>query len=737
MDLEKSQVGGIITTMIEDNIISLCVVGRKNDKPAFYRVADYNTESNSFEAVDISEQKIKYVYSKNSYISRIDEKYPIGELVLREWEYELSENGTVYTSSIPYDCVVPIEFIFDNSIYNAGLDHKQLLRKLRDGIAFDEHTSEKILLVLESTSDHYKALYIERSMMKINAQGNYYFSGNCTDMEHTKHLLTIYYISKEDVISTKSALIGMRESSNLDERLFYKKIEFDSTVESFSQYFHLFSLSEYYAVFFRRYLKAEKRILELTNKEISAFAGLIDLIQSKDTEIRQFLAVTKYTEDEITDFLYEIKERLIKDLRDGDVLIQYVRSTLENDPEFEKLCVQRALESWLAEKNEEQQRINNEIEKQQHQCTELSKQIGELQSKKLSIERDTEEASEILANCNAQIDETVRSLNNIKKQKEKLEHDIQVELTLFKDNLAHMAAVSFLSGIDNHSVKKNVPSVYVDIPDLELSEDIAEIEDIDELQDCIADNLENLCVLKKGLPFEVAKLMVAQICMHGSFIIYGNTARSIADCISLSVYGQRAAFVTLPLNAADIPAVINEITAIDRTVICVENAFDSYNDYIALTLLRRNCGKIFVFVVNNKSSLNLLKDSNVWEYAVYLNIDHIAECGSYAEVIPTLFTFPDTQKNSDTKKSNFDCTYKEMLSCIHASPSLKRRLKSIYDCYVSSELLDYQGEFYGVELLLSGMAKDELLAVTNEKFDAAFKELRTKAYNFLKEYREN
>ena len=95
MDLEKSQVGGIITTMIEDNIISLCVVGRKNDKPAFYRVADYNTESNSFEAVDISEQKIKYVYSKNSYISRIDEKYPIGEVVLREWEYELSENGTV------------------------------------------------------------------------------------------------------------------------------------------------------------------------------------------------------------------------------------------------------------------------------------------------------------------------------------------------------------------------------------------------------------------------------------------------------------------------------------------------------------------------------------------------------------------------------------------------------------------------------------------------------------------
>ena len=153
--------------------------------------------------------------------------------------------------------------------------------------------------------------------------------------------------------------------------------------------------------------------------------------------------------------------------------------------------------------------------------------------------------------------------------------------------------------------------------------------------------------------------------------------------------------------------------------------------------MRRNCGKIFVFGVNNKSSLNLLKDSNVWEYAVYLNIDHMAKCSSYAEVIPTLFTFPDTAKNSDTKKSNFDRTYKEMLSCIHASPSLKRRLKSIYDCYVSSELLDYQGECYGVELLLSGMAKDELLAVTNEKFDAAFKELRTKAYNFLKEYREN
>ena len=66
MDLEKSQVGGIITTMIEDNIISLCVVGRKNDKPAFYRVADYNTESNSFEAVDISEQKICWFHTSHT-----------------------------------------------------------------------------------------------------------------------------------------------------------------------------------------------------------------------------------------------------------------------------------------------------------------------------------------------------------------------------------------------------------------------------------------------------------------------------------------------------------------------------------------------------------------------------------------------------------------------------------------------------------------------------------------------
>ena len=424
--------------------------------------------------------------------------------------------------------------------------------------------------------------------------------------------------------------------------------------------------------------------MELTNKEISAFAGLIDLVQSKDTEIRQFLAVTKYTEDQISDFLYEIREQLINDLREGDVLLHYVRSALKTDLEFRKACVKRARKAWLAEKNEEQRQINDEIEKRRQECTELSTKIDERRSEKLAIERDTEKAAAILAERNAQIDEAVRKLDDTKKQKDKLEQDIQSELALFKDNLAHTAAVSFLSGTDDYSVKKNTPSVYVDIPDLEMSEDVSEIEDIDELPDCISDNLENLCGLKKGLSFEIAKLMAAQICMHGSFIVYGNTARSIADCISVSVYGQRAAFVTLPLNAANIPAVINEITAIDRIVICVENAFDRYNDYIALSLLRRNCGKIFVFGVNNKSSLNLLKDSNIWEYAVYLNIDNMAEDSSYAKVVPTLFTFPDIAKNSDTKKSNFDRTYKELMSHIHAAPSLKRRLKSIYDSYVSS-----------------------------------------------------
>lgn len=573
--------------------------------------------------------------------------------------------------------------------------------------------------------------------MKRNAQGEYYFSGNCTDMEHTKHALNIYHISTENVISTKSALIGMRESGNIAERLFYKKTTFDSLTDSLSECFHLFSLSEYYAVFFRRYLKAEKGILELTNKEISAFAGLIDLVQSKDTEIRQFLAVTKYTEDQINDFLYEIREQLINDLREGDVLLHYVRSVLKTDPEFRKACVKRARKAWLAEKNEEQRQINDEIEKRRQECTELSTKIDELRSEKLAIERDTEKAAAILAERNAQIDEAVRRLDDTKKQKDKLEQDIQSELALFKDNLAHTAAVSFLSGSDDHSVKKNTPSVYVDIPDLEMSEDISEIEDIDELPDCISDNLENICGLKKGFSFEIAKPMIAQICMHGSFIVYGNTARSIADCISVSVYGQRAAFVTLSLNSPDIPSVINEITAIDRTVICVENAFDSYNDYIALSLLRRNCDKIFVFGVNNKSSLSLLKGSNIWEYAIYLNVDHMAEGCRCAEYVPTIFNFSDKAKIVGTKQSNFDRTYKELMSHIHVAPSLKRRLKSVYDSYISSELCDSQEEFYGVELLLSCMAKDELLSVTHEKFDAAFKELRTKAYNYLKEYREN
>ena len=741
-------------------ITSLCFVHKKqlNGKLTniFYRIADLDTTTGLFSNNNLATLDVEYIINDS-----IDNNFSLGDIVCISWK-DYKDHGITFTSSNLIQNFVPIELIFDDRICNKMLTDEEIREILRQGIhrsAFIYQTGSrrKLFLVLEKRECTYKVLCVDRKEMS-KQQNSYYYSSDCRNMIGVQHTLNIYVIPKADVFTTSVVLKKSGNYKNVHKRYFYRWLSIPAqTVPSI---FHLFTIQEYYQVYLKRYLTENKIKLNLTKQEISRIVKLVSLTQSSKKEFERFLQKTQYTELDITRAFSTMKKQILDDLQKEDMLFTLVNYTLRNDDRFREICVEEAqkqilvskekqdivsrhkseetaYKSWLAEKNQEQQKLNDEIKKQEQKLNETVQQINGLQAKKLDIQSEVDKAIDALSQVQSDVDETIHTRDELIKQKDKLEQDIQAELALFKDNLAHMAAVSFLSGTDDHNLEKNRSSVYIETPTLVQSEELTEITDADELLDCISDNLENICGLKKGFSFEIAKPMIAQICMHGSFIVYGNTARSIADCISVSVYGQRAACVTLPLNAADIPAVINEITAIDRTVICVENAFDSYNDYIALSLLRRNCGRIFVFGVNNKSSLNLLKDSNIWEYAIYLNVDHMAEGSSYAEVVPTLFTFPDTAINSDSKKSNFDRTYKELMLHIHAAPSLKRRLKLVYDNFVSSDLCDSQGEFYGVELLLSGMAKDELLDVSNEKFDAAFKELRTKAYNYLKEYREN
>lgn len=737
---------------IEGNGISLCLTYQRKDDRVFYRFADFDPDTGVFNDKNIKCNEVKYVYSSNSY-----ENYSLGDICFRKWKcitredrYDSSKDYT-YTLSDPYNEFIPIEVVKQEFYYQLGCTTEYILHKLRKGISLDKNVSRRIFLILSEENGYYKALFLDLQKMKINSDGEYYFSDNCSDMLHTKHLIEVYNVPKKDVFSTLSIKHKISDDENIKERYFYKKICIDEKITDKTDFFHLFSVDEYYSIFFKRYLKSQKAVLNLSNREIANFIGIIESIQTKNDEFKQFIACSQYTDDEISKALSRISEQVISDLKKEDIIFHFVSYAIRNDEVFRSECLKETRKAWLSENNKEQQSIMSKTKKLNEKNQSLIQKNEELQYESKELNEQIVSLNETIQNKNTELNSITEEVQILEERKQKLNIEIKEELDYFKDNLAHTAAISFISGQSISAGKVDRDSlIFVDSYDYQLSDTRGILSDTDEFLNCLSDNLRGICKCNQNFSYDIAKIISAELNCGGNFVIYGNSASDIADSISMTMYSKGAVKITLPLNSSDIPSLMNEINAIDSNVIFIENAFDCYNDYLALSLLRRKSSKCFVFAINNKSTLNLLKDSNIWEYAIYINIDNIiVEKENLSEICSSSFSFLNSKINKP-HFSMFENKYNDLMTNAKVKPPLRRHLKRFFDsCFIldfiktkkDEDKQTFQDEdkktFYGIEFLLWKMLQDGLLNVNDDEFDAYLRKKHVVAYNKFRKLEEN
>lgn len=355
-----------------------------------------------------------------------------------------------------------------------------------------------------------------------------------------------------------------------------------------------------------------------------------------------------------------------------------------------------------------------EINKEYEEKADVNNEASMLSSEKetlLTEIKHLEERKNELANDIKQIEEQHTQLIAKRIQ---LQNMLDDEIKRFSDDFAHSTAISAIIQKLNQTstAKGSATSILIEMPENNIPNATHE-EELLLVTDILADNLFAAGIQKNN--DELAKMLISTIISKGNFIIYGSGQDNIADAISLAIFAEYAAHVVLSTNISDIPYFINEINSIQRSVVCVENALDSFSDRLCNSLIRHCKDKIFVFGINDHESLKSIKDSFVFEKCLYLN----------SELFTDYYAKPEYKAN----KCNL-CLYQEELSIfnrviendyikqlvklIGVSPSVYRFWIRIAANYGNKYDIKFRRNIV-IELITSIMIRDGLCSETIDK----------------------
>ena len=166
------------------------------------------------------------------------------------------------------------------------------------------------------------------------------------------------------------------------------------------------------------------------------------------------------------------------------------------------------------------------------------------------------------------------------------------EIKRFSDDFAHSTAIAaIVQQLNNASVAARCDrSIFIEIPEYSFKS-ITHEEKCHEVTTILTGNLYSGNIQKNN--DELAKIIFSTIICKGNFIVYGSKTAEIADAISLALFAECAAHVVLPTDISDIPYFINEINGIQRSVVYIENALDSFSDRLCNSLIR-HCKRILL-----------------------------------------------------------------------------------------------------------------------------------------------
>ena len=336
----------------------------------------------------------------------------------------------------------------------------------------------------------------------------------------------------------------------------------------------------------------------------------------------------------------------------------------------------------------------------------------------LSSEKETllteikhlEERKNELANDVKQIEEEHTQLIAKRIQ---LQNKLDDEIRRFSDDFAHSTAISAIIQKLNQTstAKGSAASILIEMPENDILNATHE-EDLLLVTDILADNLFVAGIQKNN--DELAKVLISTIIGKGNFIIYGSGQENIADAVSLALFAECAAHVVLPTDISDIPYFINEINGIQRSVVYIENALDSFSGRLCNSLIRHCKDKIFVFAVNDQDSLRSIKGSFVFEKCLYLNAELFTDYLAKPDYKANKCNLSLYQEDPDVFTRILENDYvKQLVKIIRVSPSVYRFWIRIAANYGNKYNTKFRRNIV-VELITSIMIKDGLCSGTIE-----------------------
>lgn len=310
-----------------------------------------------------------------------------------------------------------------------------------------------------------------------------------------------------------------------------------------------------------------------------------------------------------------------------------------------------------------------------------------------------------------ELTDAVKQIEEQKKQliyqKNQLQKELDDEIKRFSNDFAHSSAIAaIIQQLNNTSNAARCDrSIFNEIPEYSFKS-ITHEEKCHEVTNILTGNLYSVGIQKNNDDF--AKIILSTIICKGNFIVYGSNSAEIADAISLAIFAEYAAHVVLPTDISDIPYFINEINGIQRSIVYIENALDSFSDRLCNSLISHCKDKIFVFAVNDNDSLRSIKGSFAFEKCLYLNTelftDYLAKCDFKANKC-NLSLY---QENYDVFNTIIENDYvKQLAKIIGVSPSVYRFWIRIAANYGNKYNIKFRRNIV-LEVIASIMIRDNL-----------------------------
>lgn len=356
----------------------------------------------------------------------------------------------------------------------------------------------------------------------------------------------------------------------------------------------------------------------------------------------------------------------------------------------------------------------------------LISEIKKLEEKKIELSNDIREIKE--------------QHTQLIAKKIQIQDELDNEIKRFSDGFAHSTAIATIIQqlTRTSNAAKCDRSILIETPEYSYKR-ITHEEKCHEVTNILTGNLYSANVQKYN--DELAKIVLSTIICKGNFIVYGSNAAEIADAISLAIFAEYAAHVVLPTDISNIPYFINEINGIQRSVVYIENAFDSFSDRLSNSLIRHCKDKIFVFAVNDSDSLKSIKSSFSFEKCLYFNTELFTDHQAKPDYRANKCNLSLYQENYDVYNIIIENDYvKQLAKIIGVSPSVFRFWVRIAANYGNKYNIKFHRNIV-LELIASIMVNDCLCGETidnlrnyiNKNNDMKF----TLLYNVFAEDKKN